>query len=91
MNILQVSRMKAAIKVKTLLLLIRPVANLKVMPIQLHPLIDLRRQPVLIFRGNGEIIFQHDGTPPHSTAEITQFLNNAFPNRSLWSLQMARS
>lgn len=31
------------------------------------------------YRNNEEIIFQHDGAPAHSAAEITEFLNNTFP------------
>lgn len=31
-------------------------------------------------RVNGEIIFQHDGAPPHSARDISDFLNEAFPN-----------
>ena len=35
--------------------------------------------PLILDNYNAEIIFQHDGAPPHSTAEVTNFLNNAFP------------
>lgn len=31
-------------------------------------------------RENGQIIFQHDGAPPHSSAAVTEFLNISFPN-----------
>jgi hypothetical protein len=31
-------------------------------------------------RGNGEIIFQHDGAPAHSAANVREFLNETFPD-----------
>jgi hypothetical protein len=31
-------------------------------------------------RDNGEIIFQHDGAPAHSAANVREFLNETFPD-----------
>jgi transposase len=31
-------------------------------------------------RGSGEIIFQHDGAPAHSAANVREFLNDTFPD-----------